>query len=102
MIGSLMLIVALNTTIPIDLSGTAGLCIRWDGPEHISDAIVVVSSGNPALDEAVPSLIRARRWQRPDPYNHGWVGIAFTAQSKPLDMAPPDCSRYRLPELPHR
>ncbi len=98
MIGSLILAATLGSTTPIYLNGTVGLCIRWDGPEHIGDAVVVASSGNPALDEPVPAMIKALRWQCPDPYDRGWVGIVYAAQGKPSEMARPDCSRYPLPK----
>lgn len=101
MIGLIALAAALNSNVSGDLSGTAGVCIRWDGPEHISDAIVVAGSGNAALDAAIPSTIEAMRWQRPaPPYHLTWVGIVFTAQGEPSNMALPDCSHYALPKLP--
>lgn len=61
-----------------DLRGTAGVCIRWDRPAHVADAVVVVSSGYPTLDALLPDTIRAmKEWPAPDAYDGGWVGINF-------------------------
>jgi TonB family protein len=83
-----------------DLRGTAGVCIRWDRPAHVADAVVVVSSGNPKLDAALPDTIRAmKEWPAPDAYDGGWVGINFAVAGDPGNDRPlPDCSQYRLPK----
>ena len=81
-----------------DLHGTAGVCIRWDGPQHIADAVVVQSSGNPILDASLPATIKAMAWQRPEPpYNGGWMGVTFAVSGSPSEMPLPNCDRLPKP-----
>jgi TonB family protein len=82
-----------------DLRGTAGVCIRWDRPAHVADAVVVESSGNPTLDAALPGTIKEmKEWPAPDAYDGGWVGVNFSVAGDTDDRPLPDCSRYRLPK----
>ena len=83
-----------------DLRGTAGVCIRWDRPAHVADVVVVVSSGNPILDTALPDTIRAlKEWPAPDAYDGGWVGINFSVDGDKDNRPLPNCAEYRLPKV---
>jgi uncharacterized NAD(P)/FAD-binding protein YdhS len=99
MIGLLIMLAFQATDDNADLRGTVGMCIRWDGPEHIGDAVVVVSSGNPTLDAAMPATVKAMKWNRPNPpYSGGWIGINFAVAGGATDSALPDCTKYELPK----
>ena len=117
MIGLLLIAATMQADAAVDLSGTTGVCIRWDGPEHIGGAVVVVSSGNAVLDAAIPSTLENIRWQRPDPpCRGGWLGIIFTAEGEaaampyriaqnmdyripPGSSSNPDCRLWMAPAL---
>lgn len=84
-----------------DLRGTAGVCVRWDSATHVADAVVVVSSGNPTLDRALPDTIRSMAWPAPDPPYHGeWVGITMAVAGAPANMPLPSCAS--LPTSPSK
>jgi hypothetical protein len=79
-----------------DLRGTAGVCVRWGrDPKHVEDAVVVVSSGNPTLDAALPATIRNMVWDRPTSpdYKGGWIGIVMAVAGAPVDIPLPDCGK---------
>lgn len=81
-----------------DLRGTAEVCIRWDGPCHIADAVVVRPSGNPMLDASLPATIKAMAWQHPDqPYNGGWMGVTVAVIGAPSEMPLPSCDKLSKP-----
>ena len=87
------------------LDGSADVCMRWaEDPHHVADAIVVQSSGNPALDAALPASIVALDWPAPtgDDYAGEWIGIRMTIGSTPPsdERALPDCSALPVPERP--
>lgn len=89
-----------NQAAGSDLRGTAGVCVRWDGPTHVADAVVVVSSGNPTLDRALPDTIRNMAWQAPDPPYHGeWVGITMAVAGAQASMPLPSCASLPAPPL---
>ena len=87
------------------LEGSAGVCIRWaEDPHHVADAVVVQSSGNRALDAALPASIVAMDWPAPtgEDYAGEWIGIRMTIGSAPAADEPPlpDCSDLPLPQAP--
>ena len=99
MIGLAMMLAAQVASDNADLRGTVGMCIRWDGPAHIGDAVVVVSSGNPTLDAAMPATVKAMEWKRPNPpYSGSWIGITFAVAEGTTNMPLPDCTKYPLPK----
>ena len=81
------------------LRGTVGVCIRWGAdPNHVADAVVVVPSGNPTLDDAIPNTIRAMTWERPAHDYHGeWVGITMAVSGGTSKIPLPTCDPKRLP-----
>jgi hypothetical protein len=83
------------------LRGTVGVCIRWGGdPKHVADAVVVVPSGNPVLDRAIPDTVRAMTWDKPDGDYHGqWIGITLQVAGGSGDMPLPTCDAAKLPWL---
>jgi hypothetical protein len=98
---ALMLMIAalLEPDGEVDLRGTAGICVRWDGPTHVADAVVVVSSGNPALDAALPETIKAMEWQRPaPPYAGGWIGITMAVEGAADSIPLPNCAELQAPD----
>lgn len=69
------------------VKGAVGVCISWGAsPDHVEDAVVVVPSGNPVLDAAVPGSIRQLNWPRPtNPAGvNVWVGIWMSVDGAPL------------------
>jgi hypothetical protein len=69
-----------------------GVCVRWgDDAHHLADAVVVDSSGNALLDEAIPRTLRSMAWDKPDGYNGAWLGLSIGVDgAKPSDKLP-DC-----------
>jgi len=91
-----------------EVKGAVGVCIRWGAsPDHVQDAVVVVPSGNPVLDAALPDSIRQMQWRAPKPpaKAHDWVGVWMLVDGAPIPTGPlPGCdkaadllARYRQP-----
>ncbi|HEY0414479.1 MAG TPA: hypothetical protein VGD66_15195 [Allosphingosinicella sp.] len=83
-----------------DLRGTAGVCVRWGAdPKHAAEAVVVVSSGNPTLDRALPPTILNMEWERPasPAYQGEWIGILMAVAGAPANMPLPDCGKLPRP-----
>ena len=83
-----------------DVRGSVGVCIRWGSdPHHVADAIVVVGSGNPTLDRAVPDTIKNMEWERPNsPTYHGeWIGIVMAVDGSAPNLPLPSCDGLPRP-----
>ena len=105
MIVSILLVaIALPVPTPVadaGLRGSVGVCIRWGiDPNHIADAVVVVGSGNPTLDQAVPATIKNMEWQRPSstPYKGEWVGIVMAVDENLPNQPLPNCDGLPVPK----
>lgn len=83
-----------------DVRGSVGVCIRWGrDSHHVADAIVVISSGNPTLDRAVPDTIKNMEWERPSSpsYKGEWVGIVMAVDGSAPNESLPNCDRLPRP-----
>lgn len=84
------------------LKGTVGVCVRWgDDPDHVVEAVVVVSSGNPILDNATPPSVRGMEWPRPTgkTYDGGWVGVNLSFdEDAPANRPLPSCAGLPPPK----
>jgi hypothetical protein len=87
----------------IVLRGTVGVCLRWGSdPDHVAAAVVVVPSGNDAVDEAVPQALRTATWRRGAGVSGQWMGAWMAIGERPRQAPPPDCSRLPAPAGPGR
>lgn len=79
------------------VKAAVGVCVRWGpSPDHVQDAVVVVPSGNPVLDAAVPDSIRQMQWKAPKAAAgaRGWVGIWMSVDGAPIPPGPlPSCDK---------
>jgi hypothetical protein len=76
--------------------GPVGLCVRWGAdPEHVSDAVVVTSSGNPAIDERVRSNTKSVRLLRPSApgYKGQWKGMLVATSPVRPKIPAPSCAQ---------
>lgn len=85
----LVALLALGLAAPAtaQVKGAVGVCVRWGAsPDHVEDAVVVVPSGNPVLDAAVPDAVRQMQWPRPAKRAgiNAWVGIWMSVDGAPL------------------
>jgi hypothetical protein len=69
-----------------------GICVRWStDPEHVSDAVVVTSSGDTAVDRRVREHAKIAKLRRPSSpgYTGQWVGmLVATSPDRPRGAAP--------------
>jgi hypothetical protein len=78
--------------------GVPGICIRWEQRRRnrVAEAVIVQTSGNPALDDRVARAIPTMDWAvGVDDYRGQWVGIwmAVGGAPSPDESVPlPDCS----------
>jgi hypothetical protein len=81
-----------------DVRGTAGICIRWgEDSNHVAEAVVVSSTGNPALDAALPATVRRMTWKRPARDIGAWMGIYMAVGGYPTPVGFPECSHLPTP-----
>ncbi|KQY95871.1 hypothetical protein ASD21_05005 [Caulobacter sp. Root1455] len=86
---------------PDPLKGTVGVCIRWgEDPDHVQEAVVVVSSGNPILDQVTPDTVRNMAWPRPteSSYAGGWVGVNLAVAGDTSVRPLPSCASLKQPK----
>lgn len=76
------------------LGGTAGVCVRWgDDPHHVSQAVVVQSSGDPQLDEMIASSVRTMNWPAPgEGYKGEWIGVSLSVGGAAPISSLPNCA----------
>lgn len=73
--------------------GVVGVCVRWgEDAHHLAEAVVVDSSGDATLDQAVPDTLRSMTWDKPEGYNGQWLGLSVgVSGAQPADTLP-DCN----------
>lgn len=76
------------------LGGTAGVCVRWgEDQEHVAQAVVVQSSGNPQLDEMIASSVKTMAWPAPgDGYKGEWIGVSLSVGGAAPISTLPNCA----------
>jgi hypothetical protein len=75
-----------------DFYGVIGLCVRWrSDPQHVADAVVVVPSASPVLNQGTPQTIKGMSWSEPSNYDGRWVGVNLSIGGAPASGRP-DCS----------
>lgn len=74
---------------------TVGVCLRWGvSADHVEDVVIVVPSGNPVLDAALPDSIRQMQWKPPEnpARRHDWLGVWMPVEGAPVPPGrPPSC-----------
>jgi hypothetical protein len=84
----------LFTPPDVDLvHGAVGVCVRWgeaDG-SHVSDVVIVESSGDAKIDAEAPAMIRSIPWPTPMGYQGEWMGLSVSFTGAPPRAAEPDC-----------
>ena len=81
-----------------DMTGAAGVCIRWErNARRVKEAVVVTPSGNSNLDRSLPRAIPRMDWPVGIDDNRGqWVGIWYASGGAETPAgALPDCSALR-------
>jgi len=77
---------------PEDLPGAVDVCVRWGAdPAHVSDVILVASSGDKDLDAKIPDMIRSIPYPKPDGDTGEWFGLSLSFSAAPPHAALPDC-----------
>ena len=72
-----------------------GICVRWESdPEHVADAIVVASSGDPVLDGKLRENTKTMPMRRPrtNNYKGQWIGIIVSTSPDLPKIVPPNCA----------
>lgn len=76
---------------------TVGVCLRWGAsPDHVEDVVIVVPSGNPVLDAALPDSIRQMQWRAPTnpAKRRDWLGVWMSVDGAPVPPGlPPSCAK---------
>jgi hypothetical protein len=74
------------------VNGAIGVCVRWSGVErsHVSDVVIVESSGDAKVDAEAPGMIRSIPWPIPEGYRGEWMGLGLSFTGAP-PRAEPDC-----------
>lgn len=105
-----MLVMSVATPAAAQVRATVGVCLRWGAsPDHVEDVVIVVPSGNPVLDAALPDSIRQMQWPAPKSpaKRRAWLGVWMSVDGAPVPPGPPpSCARadklLRHPELDTR
>ena len=72
-----------RATLQMAVNGVVGVCVRWGAdPRHVEEAVVAVTSGNAALDSAIPATVRAMDWTPAGNYRGQWVGYWLTVGNR--------------------
>lgn len=69
----------------------AGVCVRWgDDKEHVSQAVVVESTGNVQVDEMIATSVKAMKWPAPgEGYRGEWIGVSLAVGgASPINTLP--------------
>lgn len=86
-----LLMLGIASPAASQVKSAVGVCVRWGAsPDHVEDAVVVVPSGNPVLDAAMPDSIRQLKWPMPSNPGqaHDWVGIWMSVEGAPIPPGP--------------
>ncbi len=72
----------------------AGVCVRWgDDKEHVSQAVVVESTGNAQVDEMIATSVKTMKWPAPsEGYNGQWVGVSLAVGGAEPISTLPNCA----------
>lgn len=84
------------------VAGPVGICVRWNtDPEHVADAVVVISSGDATVDRRVRENTRSVKLRRPtsSSYKGQWVGMLVATSPVRPKAEVPNCSHLRIPAL---
>jgi hypothetical protein len=75
------------------VNGAVGVCVRWSGEDrsHVSDVVIVESSGDAKIDAEAPAMIRSIPWPVPEGYRGEWMGLSLSFSGAPPRGAEPDC-----------
>ena len=77
---------------PEAFPGAVDVCVRWGAdPAHVSDVILVASSGDKDLDAKIPDMIRSIPYPKPDGDAGEWFGLSLSFSAAPPHAALPDC-----------
>jgi hypothetical protein len=74
--------------------GAAGVCVRWgEDKEHVSQAVVVESTGNTQVDEMIATSVKSMKWPAPgEGYKGEWVGISLAVGGAEPISTLPNCA----------
>lgn len=85
------------TPAAAEVRTTVGVCLRWGASrDHVEDVVVVVPSGNPVLDAALPDSVRQMQWPAPKSRakRRDWLGVWMSVDGAPVPPGPPpSCAR---------
>lgn len=108
----LVLLWVLGVAAPVSAAvrSTVGVCLRWGASrDHVEDVVVVVPSGNPVLDAALPDSVRQMQWPAPKSRakRRDWLGVWMSVDGAPVPPGPPpSCAKadklLRHPEFDTR
>jgi hypothetical protein len=75
------------------VNGAIGVCVRWSGADrsHVSDVVIVESSGDAKIDAEAPAMIRSIPWPIPEGYRGEWEGLSLSFTAAPPRATEPDC-----------
>jgi len=75
------------------VNGAVGVCVRWSGEDrsHVSDVVIVESSGDAKIDAEAPGMIRSIPWPVPEGYRGEWMGLSLSFTGAAPRGAEPDC-----------
>ena len=75
------------------VNGAVGVCVRWSGADrgHVSDVVIVESSGDAKIDAEAPGMIRSIPWPVPEGYRGEWMGLSLSFSGAPPRATEPDC-----------
>jgi hypothetical protein len=75
------------------VNGAVGVCVRWRGEDrgHVSDVVIVESSGDAKIDAEAPGMIRSIPWPVPEGYRGEWMGLSLSFTGAAPHAAEPDC-----------
>ncbi len=90
-----------RATLQMAANGVVGVCVRWGADQrHVEEAVVAVTSGNAAIDSAIPATVRAMEWTPAANYRGQWVGYWVTVGNRhsiPVSDSYPACSHLPAP-----
>ena len=74
--------------------GTAGVCVRWgEDRDHVAQAVVVQSTGNPQLDDVIANSVKAMDWPAPgENYAGQWIGVSLSVGGAAPISTLPNCA----------
>jgi hypothetical protein len=90
--------VLLQPTPEEQLIGAVDVCVRWGAdPAHLSDVVMVNSSGDKALDARIPGMILDIPYPRPQDDAGQWFGLSLSFGAAQPHGTLPDCDLILRP-----